>query len=113
MSWQQSEVTFACNRDAVTPLGLQDVLARGGVREAGLYGAGPSNALYRVETFLKTARGRETYVISLLALDPSKTPVFRKIFEKRLPHEAGQGSKTFDGLSGQSSGGVSCRYLGR
>ncbi|QDG74409.1 hypothetical protein FJ695_00150 [Labrenzia sp. PHM005] len=98
---------------AVTPPGLQDVLSRSGLNEANLYGAGPSNALYRVEVFLKTARGRETYGISLFSLDPSKTPIFRKIFEKRLPHAAGQGSKAFDGMTGASSRGVSCRYLGR
>ncbi|MEM9634945.1 MAG: hypothetical protein AAGA50_26685 [Pseudomonadota bacterium] len=94
----------------VTPPELIAVVSRGGITSNALFGANPTNSLFKVEVFAKPTRGPGVYSQAMISFEHSDGIRFRKVFEKRhrLPT---QDSQKYDlQRTGGSPDEVKCGY---
>ncbi|WP_156510657.1 hypothetical protein [Labrenzia sp. OB1] len=95
----------------VTPKELVALMASAGQDNAGNFGASPSNATFKLETFSKSQSGRDAYSSSLYSFDYSNGLAFTRLFEKRWLRRSSPGKDLSAMLASADTLGLRCSQL--
>jgi hypothetical protein len=92
----------------VTPIELQSLLEIGGAGTSQIFGASPTNATYKIETFSKSRRSRDAYSVAVVSFDQANGLTFSRIFEKRRGRRSVAGRELESFLQVKVSSGLTC-----